>query len=40
MPVLYHIKGKKLFEREEGILPRILGLEKKNYNEATEICIV
>jgi hypothetical protein len=39
MPVLYHIKATECFECDERILPRILGLEKKDENEATEKCV-
>ena len=39
VPVLYHIKARKWFERDEGILRRIPGLKKKDGNEAAGNCI-
>ena len=39
MSISYHIKATKWFECDEGILPRIVGLEKQDENEATEKCI-
>jgi len=38
MAVLYHIKARKLFECDEGILPKILWLQKDK-NEARGNCI-